>query len=357
MNTKIYAVLMAGGKGERFWPRSRESTPKQFLAVYGQKTLAQLSVSRIKKLVRPQNIFVITGAKQLAPAKKQLKDIPGGNIIAEPVGRNTAPCAALAAAIIFRKMKDAVILMLPADSYISDEAVYLETLKEASGFAFREKKLVTVGITPYYPSTEYGYIEPGKKSCNKNKIRIFPVKKFKEKPSLQAARRYLKSGLKWNSGMFIWRADVFIDEFIRHAPQYRKSMSLFLNAGRSIRRVMNREYPGMVKDSIDYALMEKSRNIAMVEGNFGWDDLGTWASLKRFIKPDPSGNYISGDVFMSNCRDCVAISDKGALGMADMHGVIAVKTEDAVMVCPVDSAPEVKKIVSLIQQKGKTKYL
>ncbi|MBN2190142.1 MAG: mannose-1-phosphate guanylyltransferase [Candidatus Aureabacteria bacterium] len=357
MDAKIYAVLMAGGKGERFWPRSRESAPKQFLAVYGQKTLAQLSVSRIKKLVRPRNIFVITGARQLASARKQLKDIPAGNIIAEPVGRNTAPCAALAAAVISRKMKDAVILMLPADSYISDEALYLKTLKEAAEFAFRERKLVTVGITPRYPSTEYGYIEPAKRACNKSKIRVFPVRKFKEKPSLSVAKRYLKRGLKWNSGMFIWRADVFIDEFSRHAPQYRKSMFLFLKAGNSIRKVMNREYPGMVKDSIDYALMEKSENIAMVEGNFGWDDLGTWVSLKRFMKKDSSGNYISGDVFMSNCRNCMAISDKGALGMADMHDVVAVKTADAVMVCPADNVPEVKKIVGLIQQKGKIKYL
>ncbi|MDD5645231.1 MAG: sugar phosphate nucleotidyltransferase, partial [bacterium] len=229
--------------------------------------------------------------------------------------------------------------------------------KGAAAFAFRERKLVTIGIIPSYPSTEYGYIKPGKIICNKNKTKIFTVRKFREKPSLEIAKKYLKSGLKWNSGMFIWRADVFIKEFMEHAPQYAKSMALFLKSGTPIKKIMRSEYPSMAKDSIDYALMEKSENIAMAEGNFGWDDLGTWISLQKFMKRDPAGNYVSGDVFLSGCENCMAISDKGALGMANMRDVVAVKTADAVMVCPAGDIPDVKKIVNLIHKKGKNEYL
>ncbi|MCK5654708.1 MAG: mannose-1-phosphate guanylyltransferase [Candidatus Aureabacteria bacterium] len=357
MKKKLFVVLMAGGKGERFWPRSREQTPKQFLSVSGRLTLVQATVSRIKKIVSSENILVIVGKKQKKAALAQLKDIPRGNIIAEPVGRNTAPCAALAAAIVYRRQKDAIIVMLPADSHIENEKLYLKTISKAAEFAYSEKKLLTIGISPTYPSTGYGYILPGKLLTGKTGIKIFETKRFIEKPDLKTARKYVRKGMKWNSGMFVWRADVFLEEFKKYAPQYNKAVNSFLKFKGSIEKVLSRVYPGLVKDSIDYVLMEKSKNIAVVEGNFTWDDLGGWRSILRFMKCDKNANYVKGDVFLNSCSGCLAISDCGALGLSDMKDIIAVKTSDAVMICPIDKSENVKKVVQLIGKKGKKHYL
>ncbi len=297
---KVFAVIMAGGVGSRVWPISREALPKQFQNFFGDRTLYQRAYDRISQIVPPQNIFVVTNNIHRSTASEQIPQIPERNIIGEPVGRSTAPCIAAAASAISSITDNAVMVVLPADHLISQEENFLNQLKEAIRLAEKHRSLVTIGITPSYPETGYGYIHFNKKEDNSD-ITLHGghrVLAFKEKPDQDTAVKYMESGdFLWNSGMFIWRVDVIIEEL-------KKNLEHFSDCHAALRDGFGREgFANAIDDfysrvkliSIDYAVMEKSENVLTIPSNFTWSDVGSWDEVCRLSDADDDGNTFRGE--------------------------------------------------------------
>src|ERR1035441_7178932 len=267
---KLYAVIMAGGIGSRFWPRSKEKSPKQLLRIFGDNTMIQDTVDRLKGLVDNENIYIITNKIQKPEIVTQLSHIPPENIIEEPFGRNTAACIGLASVIIEKKDKNAVTLILPADHIIKDKNIFHTTLKSAAKFAYESKGLVTIGIPPTRPETGYGYIQIDDKSVSDN---IFKVLTFAEKPNYATAVRFIESGdFMWNSGMFIWRADVILNEIKNYLPDLYEGLETISKGlgNADYEKTLFNVYGILRSISIDYGIMEKSKQVFLIKGEFSW---------------------------------------------------------------------------------------
>lgn len=350
----FFIVLLAGGRGERFWPKSRLETPKQILPLFSDKTLIEESVLRLKSLITKDNLYILC-SKELKTAFSKLNALENAKIIAEPASRNTAGAIALVSALAEKKNPGAVLVVLPCDQYIADKKKFVRVLKTAVEMAAANDKIVTIGIKPAYPSTGYGYINVGDKLkiCQEE---VFAVNGFKEKPRKKTAEKYFRSGkFLWNAGIFVFKSSKMLELFKEYAPGIYNSIIKIVNSN-AVEKSLNFIYPKIESISIDYAIMEKTKDILCVEGNFQWCDVGSWESLEYIFKKDDNGNIIKAGHFAGlDVRDSIILGEKDKLIAAiGIDGLIIVQTKDAVLVCPKHKAQQVKSLVEELKKSKKT---
>lgn len=355
---KTTALIMAGGKGERFWPRSRVTLPKQFLSLTDDgKTMIQLTVERISPLVDLEDVYIATNKAYKELVKEQLPGLPEQNILCEPIGRNTAPCIGLGAVHISKKYDDAVMIVLPSDHLIKNNDIFADTFREAVNIAESGEHLVTVGITPNYPETGYGYIKYNAQAKNGN---AYSVERFVEKPDLETAKSYLADGTYlWNSGMFVWKISTILKCFNQYMPStYEGLMKIKDAVGTdSENEVLEAEFPGLESQSVDYGIMEKADSIFTLPGNFGWDDVGSWLAVGRIKKNDEDGNVINGNVVAVNTKDCVIEGGEKLIATVGLRDMVVVDTPDATLISTKENAGEIKKVLARLRETGKEQYL
>ncbi len=356
----LHAVLMVGGAGTRFWPLSRKKTPKYLLPIVGDKSMLEQTVDRIAPLVPPERVFCITSQSQAPGIRRALPRLPKANVIGEPMGRDSAACVALAAVIVHNRDPDATILCMPGDNLIKQSGKFRQVVRAAARVA-QAGSLVTFGIKPAAPETRFGYIQRGARIPAGKGPKAFKVRRFTEKPDLKTAKRMLASGAYyWNSGNFVWRADVILGEFAKHAPKLHAAVERVRPALGTRREAaaIRREYEKLEKISIDYAVMEKARDVAVVEATFDWDDVGSWTALERHHARDKAGNTLLGKTLMLDSEDCIVSGDADHLVAAvGLEDVIIVHTKDATLVCPKDRANDVKAIVQELERTKQDSYL
>lgn len=350
-----YIVIMAGGKGERFWPLSRQKMPKQLLPIVGDSSLLEQTIRRVGDLVPVNNIIVITNADYVDAVAAACPMLERDNIVAEPVGRDTAAAVGLGCALVRQRDKSAAFAVLPSDHAIHDDEAFRRVLSNAFEVAESEEALVTIGIQPEFPATGYGYIQRGDECMRLGDFPVYRVKKFVEKPNLELAKQYVTSGqYYWNAGMFIWNARVLWTALEKHVPELHAGLAAIeddLTQGQPLASVLDARYPGLKKISIDYALMEKADNVYTVPGLFDWDDVGSWPSLFRHLPHDASGNVARGDAVVLEGADNIVFSADGHLvTVLGVSNCIVVHTKDVTLVCPKDRAQDIKKLVSEVSK-------
>ena len=356
----LYALIMAGGRGTRFWPRSRAKTPKQLQTIVGNKTMLQATVDRISPLAPPERILIAPGRALVPEVRRQIPGLPPENLLIEPTGRDTAPCIALAAAVLRRKDPDAVMVVLPADHVISDKAGFRQAVKAAAGLAAKETCLVTLGLKVTRPETGYGYIEMGKKAGQIGKAPYYQVKRFTEKPSAQNAKRYQKSkNYYWNSGMFIWSVKAIGEEINRLLPDtYKKCESIAGAKSRAaFTRRMNRIFPTISPISIDYGVMEKAKKIYGFATDIGWSDVGNWNSLAEVLPADSGGNVCVGELLGLSAKGLIVHSPKKLVAAVGVDDLVIVDTPDALLVCHKDQTQRLREVVAELEKRGKKDLL
>jgi mannose-1-phosphate guanylyltransferase len=353
---RMFAVVMAGGRGERFWPQSRASHPKQLLSLIGNLTLIEQTVERLSPLVSPENTFVLTNVDYVAPMRSLLATIPPENVIGEPVGRDTGPCVALGAALVRAKSKvtDPVMVMLPADHVIRDAVGMRNVLEECADVADRGY-VVTIAVKPTFPSTGYGYIRLGDKLNTGGRTVFRAGLGFREKPSAEVAEEFVRNGDHgWNSGIFVWTLATLCQAFRSHAPALARLTETLEAAKRGGRldSVMATEFPKTEKISIDYAVMEKVERVAVAECTFDWDDVGSWTALRNQIRPEEGNNVVRGLHVGLDSSDCIIVGDANHLiTTVDVHDLIIVHTEDATLVCRAKSAQRIKNLLQVLSER------
>ncbi len=356
----MYAVIMAGGRGTRFWPLSRERRPKQLIDFTGRKTLIQETVDRIAPLVPLHNVLIVTGEAHAGEVAKQFPDLPKENILVEPVGRNTAPCIGLAAFFIKKKVPDSVMIVLPADHVIADNTAFIETLQAAAAAAEKGNYLVTIGIKPAAPETGYGYIEGGKPLSLVGDRSVLAVASFREKPDLKTARSFLERGtFYWNSGMFIWKVSSILEALQKELPDtYGELLSLEGALGTAGQEdAIRRAYERIRPVSIDYGIMEKADNVIMIPGAFGWNDLGSWDALMDVSQKDRAGNATRGRIVTVDTKDSLVLGTDKLVALVGVDNLIVIETEDALLILKRGHSQDVKKAVEILEQQGMKELL
>ena len=356
---KTTALIMAGGRGERFWPRSRKKTPKQFLALTdSEKTMIQSTVERILPLVKPEDIFIATNRDYRELVRAQLPAIPEENILCEPQPRNTAPCIGWGAAAVRRKYGDAMMLVLPSDHLILQPTLFRSVLRNAMRTAEQTDALVTLGIAPTSPDTGYGYIQYDTEDAGENGA--FRVKRFVEKPDEETAKQYLASGeYLWNSGMFIWKASAILREMEEKLPEHYAWLCEIEKATGTPEAdaTLEKAFSSMKSISIDYGVMEKAEQVSVIPSSFGWDDVGSWLAVGRMSPSNDAGNVIQGDVVSVGSTRCIVQGAKRTIAMVGLEDTIIVDTEDALLVCAKDSAGEIRKVLEVLRAVNRTELL
>lgn len=360
---KRFAVIMAGGSGERFWPASRQARPKQLLRLTDERrSMLEEAIDRIAPLVPTENVIVATNEILAGPIAEAIPRLPRENVIAEPAKRNTAACLALAAAHLSRRIgehADASMAVLTADHRITDEERFRETVALALDFAEANDALVTIGVVPTRPETGYGYIEVAEKASG-GPPRVRPVARFLEKPDLGTARRFATSGHHlWNSGMFFWRISSFLSGLERHMPDLARATAemradLASGSGR-----LPAIFSGLDDVSIDVGLMERAGNVHVAPATFPWDDVGAWDALARTRTPDAQGNVADPGTVLIDARDCIvynAAGDAMAVAIVGAAGLVVAPTPDAVLVCDRERAQDVKRAVAALRERGRERF-
>lgn len=349
---KITAVIMAGGRGERFWPKSRNNRPKQFLSLTSDgETMIQKTVKRLSPLVSAEDIFIVTNAAYADLVNDQLPDVPRENILCEPCARNTAPCIAFAAAIIQKKYGDAMMLVLPSDHLIGYENIYIKTLQTAIRTAEDGNNLVTIGITPAYPETGYGYINFGKEAGD-----AYEVERFVEKPDLPTAKKYLASGkYLWNSGMFVWKASAIMYNMKQFMPEIHDgAVRIGDSYGTdSYEEILIKEFTAFTSESVDFGIMEKASDIYTIPGSFGWDDVGSWLAVERINETDDKKNYFDGDVIAVDSERTTVCGGKRLVAAIGTRDIVIVDTDDVLLVCSKNNTQDVKKVIAQLKEHGR----
>ncbi len=350
---------MAGGSGTRFWPLSRQTKPKQFLNLSGrQETMVKETANRLLGITEHENIFVVTGQEFLDATREETENIIlEDHILSEPAARNTAACIGYAAMEILKKYGDGIMCIVPSDHFIRDEQAFCDVMNQAVQVATETDKLVTIGIRPTFPATGYGYI-----CCNREKTASFyQIEEFVEKPDMSRAREYVASGFySWNSGMFIWRASTILDYFQRLLPDIYEPLQKIGEAMMTDRErtVINEIYPDIPRISIDYGIMERVSDALMLEGDFGWNDIGTFDSLGDIFPKDENGNVKVGKALSIDSRNCIFYGqdDKlvAALGVKDL---IIAQTDDVILVCDRSRAQDIRQFTEALQQEGMEHFL
>ena len=350
-----FAVIMAGGRGERFWPRSRMAKPKQFLNLIGEKTMLQLTIERIEDLVGISDTYVVAGAEFKDTILEQIPKLPEENIIIEPFGRDTAAAIGLAALVLGQKNPREVMIVLPADHYIGNVRNFQEVLKSAVATAGRGDKIVTLGITAHSPETGYGYIQRGELIDTFAGIPAYRAVRFLEKPDYTRAMEFLSSGdYLWNSGMFVWRIDMIREKIEKHIPSLAKGLKEIKDSlGHDhYEKTAKKVYSELPKVSIDYGIMERADNVLVIPCDFGWDDIGSWTALERYIEKDELGNVLHGEgVLLDTVNTCVISKDK-TVALLGIENLIIVNDHDSLLICHKSRAQEIKKVVQALNDKG-----
>ena len=355
---KKTALIMAGGRGERFWPRSRKHMPKQFLSLTDDgKTMIQLTVERIRPLVELEDIYIATNKDYKPLVLEQLPGIPEENILCEPIGRNTAPCIGLGAIHIAKKYEDALMMVLPSDHLIKYNTMFVNTLSEGCAVAEKGATLVTIGITPDYPETGYGYI---KFNSDKTDGQAYEVERFVEKPSLEVAKEYLATEeYLWNSGMFVWKISTILDNLKKYMGSTYEGLMKIKDAIGTPEEdiVLENIFPTFQSESIDYGIMEKASNIYILPGVFGWDDVGSWLAVGRIKKSNENGNVVNGNIITINSKNNIIEGSQKLIATVGIEDLIIVDTEDATLICNKNSAGDIKKVLENLKICNRDEYI
>lgn len=364
-----FVIIMAGGRGERFWPLSREKTPKQLLAILGKKSFLQEAVERVLPLVPLKNIFIITNEVQAPEVRKQLPKLPKDNVVAEPMGRDTCAAVTLGAALVGARSTTGVMAVLPADHVIPDAKKFQQILGDAFDVAAQGQAIVTIGIKPTEPATGYGYIQTGnelpKISGVKTKTTFYKAERFVEKPDFEKALEYVNSGqYRWNAGMFVWSFVTVTNGLQAHQPEMFAACQRWFKVAANpakLAKVLAKEYPEVKKVSIDYALMEKAQNVIVADGAFEWDDLGAWPALARHIKQDAEGNAAVADfIHVDAARNIIydaRTKNRTPIAVVGLRDSILVHTDDAVLLAHKSQAQKIKEMVKKLAEDKRFKKL
>ena len=363
-NPHLYAVILAGGSGTRFWPLSRHLYPKQLLRIMGGETLIQQTMRRVVGCVSADQVLISTNSLQAESIRFQLaewKDALQNSFLLEPEGRNTAPAIALAACRVMEADPDGIMLVLPADHVIKEDSRFQASVSLATQLA-DDGHLVTFGVKPIRPETGYGYIQPNRRIRlgARRSLIGHPVARFVEKPDAPTAQRYLRSGnYYWNSGMFVWRASVILDELARHQPALMRSVKALASKAKpnSVSEEFARAYKQLPSISIDHGVMERSSRAAVIPVAFTWSDVGNWSSLEEVAPLDRAGNVVSGKVVDFDSRNSVLYADQRVVATIGLSDMIVVDTADATLVCPKSRAQDVKQVVELLKKQGAPEHL
>lgn len=355
----MMALIMAGGSGTRFWPKSRESHPKQLLQIIGEGTMLQNTVQRLHPLVPNERIFIVCKESQRDAVLAQMPQLPTANVIVEPWGKNTAPCIGLAALFMRKRFGDEVMVVLPADHLIGPAENFREILTSSGRIANEHKVLITIGIPPTFPATGYGYIQSNEESLANTTAR--KVKAFAEKPNLETAQRFLESGdFLWNSGMFAWRVSTIMEQFDEHLPQLSDGLREIDQAlgTPQEQETISRVYQQIKSISIDYGVMEKAKNVVVLPANFEWNDIGSWDEVYKLSAKDKEQNaLLNGAHVMYESHGClVDVKDK-VVAAVGVENLLIVESEGALLLCPRERAQEVKELVELLKRKKMTDLL
>jgi mannose-1-phosphate guanylyltransferase len=354
----LHAVIMSGGSGTRFWPRSRTSRPKQLLALHGERSLLQQTVDRVAEAIPDERIVVVTNRAQAAETRRQLPQLPRENILIEPFGRDTAPCIGLAAGLIAARDPEACLAVLPADHLIEPKERF-NALLQRGAEAAETGLIVTLGAPPDRPATGFGYIERGAQSADFPGL--YEVSSFKEKPDQKTAEAYLEAGrFLWNCGIFIWRADTILEQLSASKPRIAEGIARLVAAagGSDFDRRLEAEYEAFEKISIDYAVLERAERIAVIAIDFEWDDLGSWLAVEKLHAPDPQGHrVIDVDHLGIDSKNCFVAGDGRLIATVGVEDLIIVQTGDATLICRRDRAEDVKAVVEALKSQGKTALL
>jgi mannose-1-phosphate guanylyltransferase len=358
----LHALIMAGGGGTRFWPRSRQRRPKQFLTLVGDRSLLQMALDRIEAPVPPDRTWVITSAAHRTEVAKQLPVLPDDRIIGEPCGRDTAACIGLGAALIARQDPSAVMMVMPADHVIEPTQEFRRAALVAELLAEEQPAaLITFGIVPTYPATGYGYIHRGAALPPRQGIQVYRVQDFREKPSAELAEQYVVSGdYFWNSGIFVWKATTILNALAERQPKLLGAVQRIAEAWPTPdrARVLQREYDGLERISIDYAVMEHAREVLVVQAPFRWDDVGSWLALERMHPQDADGNTVLATHCGLRTKDCVIAADAGQLiATVGVDNLLIVQDGNATLVADRRDEGAVKQLVELLKARGLEKYL
>jgi mannose-1-phosphate guanylyltransferase/mannose-6-phosphate isomerase len=352
---KVHAVILAGGSGSRLWPLSRQNLPKQFLALDGEGTLLQTTIDRLLPTIQAENVLIVT---QEAHAKGEAYHalLPYRSLF-EPVGRNTAPAIALAAAYLLTEESDPVMVVLPADHIIKDEAQFRAHLEVAIEAA-RSGKLVTFGIQPTRPDTGFGYIKVKKQQADQS---VREVERFTEKPNLETAESFLKQGgYYWNSGMFVWRASVILAQIQQHLPavyQIVQSILAEVRSGATFQVAVDKHFSAMPSISIDYGVLEKSDRVSLIPCDIGWNDVGSWQAVHEISDKDENGNALQGNVIAVGCKNSLIRAEKRLVAAIGVEDLCIIETTDAVLISKSDQSQRVREVVDALHDKGATEHI
>ena len=355
----MYHVILAGGSGSRFWPKSREDTPKQLLKILGEETMIRLTFNRLREIADSDKIFVVASAKLSKLIHNDIPEIPEENFIIEPSGKNTAPAIGLAALHIFKRDSNAVMGVYPADHLIIGDSKFKNIITNAQKMVERKSCLITIGINPTYPATGYGYIQydPNKKMEIKG---VYKVKTFAEKPEKETAEKFIGSGeFLWNAGMFIWKAEIILLEMKTFMCELHDSLDSIYDALGSTQyeTVLDREWELVQSESIDYGILEKAKNVYTIQADFQWNDLGSWYSLFNVLKKTNETNYHDGDVISMQSENNLIISPGRLTAVVGVKDMAIINLDDATLIVPLDKSEAVKDVVNMLKSMHKSEYL
>src|SRR6195256_1478497 len=349
MPNSLYALILAGGSGERFWPLSRRARPKQLLRLVAEQTLLEQAVARLQGLIAPERLLILTNVDQEAAVRELLPQVPKENIVAEPAKRDTAAAVALGTGWVAARDHAAIMLVLPADHVIVNRTAFQETLALAADAAEETSELVTIGIKPTWACPGFGYIEQGKPVHLRNRAdndAIHRVLRFREKPNLDLAESFLRKGnFRWNAGMFVWSVPTVLREFNRHAPELADFISQ-LRAPENFEKALRDRFSKLPRISFDYAIMEKADRVLVVEASFDWDDIGSWRAVANYFEKDKQGNAANCAITALDSSNNIVFEEDGTtIALLGVHDLIVVRTADALLVCDRHEADKIKDLI------------
>lgn len=351
---EILEVIMAGGGGTRFWPLSRKKRPKQLLSIGGSDIMLNETIKRLDALIAREHVYVVTNEVQQALMKELiLEGVPANHILAEPAARNTAPCVLYAAMLLQQEYEDCVMCVVPSDHHVGMPQEYQRVISHAIQLAEKSDCIVTIGLKPTFPATNFGYIRRGKSI----ETGAWQVEQFVEKPVLEKAEEYIASGrFYWNSGVFVFKISTIIENYKKYLPEMFQMMQKIMESPNP-ESALQECYPLLENISIDYGIMEKAEQVLFVEGDFAWSDVGCFDALDRVYPMDEQKNILLGKTIALNSRGCVVNSQEKLIALVGVEDLIVVESEDAILVCKKEAAQEVGKVVNALKEQGNEQYL